>query len=147
MPYLPVPPGRFFGLFRFAEIVTIKASNDPMVIVWWEMWQNAIVMVERINLGSAEIQAALAYLAATNQSPPPATAPTWAVNRAYTAGATVSVGTNVYICATAGTSAATGSGPSGVGAAIADGTCVWTYTPTPYLADGRVPEIIAARQQ
>src|SRR6185312_3647964 len=34
-----------------------------------------------------------------------------------------------YLCKTTGTSAATGTGPSGTGTGISDGTCTWDYTP------------------
>jgi hypothetical protein len=34
---------------------------------------------------------------------------------------------NVYACATAGTSANSGTGPTGLAASIQDGTCVWRY--------------------
>lgn len=52
----------------------------------------------------------------------------WAASTAYTAGETVSNGGNNYLCATAGTSAASG-GPTGTGTGITDGTAVWNYAP------------------
>lgn len=51
----------------------------------------------------------------------------WAALTAYSVGDTVFNGGNVYICTTAGTSAASG-GPSGTGSGISDGSCVWNYT-------------------
>lgn len=50
----------------------------------------------------------------------------WVGTTAYTAGVRVSNGGNVYSCATAGTSAATG-GPSGAGSGIVDNTAAWNY--------------------
>jgi hypothetical protein len=53
--------------------------------------------------------------------------PAWAQNTAYAVGALVTANGNLYQCTTAGTSAASGAGPTGTGNAIADGTAVWAY--------------------
>ena len=62
--------------------------------------------------------------------------PAWAAN---TAVGTDSICTNdtgkVYICMTAGTTAASG-GPTGTGTGIADGTATWDYVGTTSLYDG-----------
>ncbi len=50
----------------------------------------------------------------------------WVVLTAYLVGDHVSNGGNVYICTTAGTSAAAG-GPSGTGTGIVDATVVWDF--------------------
>lgn len=50
----------------------------------------------------------------------------WVVLTAYVVGDHVSNGGNVYICTTAGTSAASG-GPSGTGTGIVDATVVWDF--------------------
>lgn len=50
----------------------------------------------------------------------------WAGTTAYTVGQRVRNGGNVYICTTAGTSAASG-GPTGTGSGITDGSVVWNY--------------------
>jgi hypothetical protein len=51
----------------------------------------------------------------------------WAAGTAYALNAQVNSGGNLYTCATAGTSDAAGTGPSGTGTGIADGTVVWNY--------------------
>ena len=53
----------------------------------------------------------------------------WTASTAFAAGANIrNVATNnVYRCTTAGTSAASGTGPSGKGSSIVDGTAVWTW--------------------
>jgi hypothetical protein len=51
----------------------------------------------------------------------------WQANHLYYVGAGVSANGNRYICVTAGTSAAVGTGPSGVGSGITDGTAVWNF--------------------
>lgn len=56
----------------------------------------------------------------------PATA-NWQPATAYTANDQIFSSGNLYTCATAGTSAVTGPGPSGTGTGIADGTAVWNY--------------------
>lgn len=55
------------------------------------------------------------------------TAAAWAISTAYAVGDKKLANGNVYNCTTAGTSAASGTGPSGTGSGIADGTCVWAY--------------------
>ena len=55
----------------------------------------------------------------------------WQSTTAYTAGQRVTNDTGkLYECTTAGTSAGSG-GPTGTGAAITDGSCVWEYIATP----------------
>ena len=53
-------------------------------------------------------------------------APAWVASTVVGAGVYRTNGVNVYKCATAGTTAASG-GPTGTGTAIADGTAVWDY--------------------
>jgi hypothetical protein len=57
---------------------------------------------------------------------PNAGAPIWLPGTAYALGALVLLGGNVYTVTTAGVSG--GSGPSGLGAGIVDGTVIWSYT-------------------
>lgn len=49
----------------------------------------------------------------------------WAVNTAYSLGQVVKNSSNIYRCTTAGTSAASGSGPTTLGAGITDGSAAW----------------------
>lgn len=51
----------------------------------------------------------------------------WAVSTAYAADQKVSANSNVYRCLTAGTSAASGTGPSTTSNSITDGTATWTF--------------------
>jgi len=51
----------------------------------------------------------------------------WATSTAYSIGDNVEANSTIYRCVTAGTSAGAGTGPSGTGTAISDGTCVWTW--------------------
>ena len=52
---------------------------------------------------------------------------TWAISTAYAVGNVVSDVNGIYYCATAGTSASSGTGPSGTGSAITDGGAKWNY--------------------
>jgi hypothetical protein len=52
----------------------------------------------------------------------------WATSTAYTAGQVVSNHGFLYTCATSGTSASSGEGPTGAGTGITDGTAAWDYT-------------------
>jgi hypothetical protein len=60
--------------------------------------------------------------------------PAWAQSTAYALNALVAANGNIYKCTTAGTSAATGGGPTGTGTGIADGTAVWAYQSTASVA-------------
>lgn len=67
-----------------------------------------------------------------------AAATAWAQSTVYAAGAVVSNGGNYYVATGAGTSSGAGTGPSGTGGAIVDGTVVWAYTST-YVAQQTLP--------
>lgn len=57
-------------------------------------------------------------------------APEWTVATVYTAGVRVTTSNptaRVYRCTVAGVSGGSGTGPSGQGAAVPDGTCTWAY--------------------
>jgi hypothetical protein len=54
----------------------------------------------------------------------------WGKSKAYTTYVRTVNGGSVYECVTSGTSAASGSGPTGTGASIADGTVTWKYLGT-----------------
>lgn len=51
----------------------------------------------------------------------------WLPTAVYALNAQVSNGGNLYTCTTAGSPEATGTGPSGTGTGIIDGTCTWSY--------------------
>lgn len=51
----------------------------------------------------------------------------WQTSHAYTAGAQVKDPNGIYRCTTGGTSSGSGTGPSGTGSGITDGSCVWLY--------------------
>lgn len=53
----------------------------------------------------------------------------WQVNTIYAEGAIITNGGNYYECTTGGTSAATGSGPTGTTQGITDGSAKWDYLP------------------
>ena len=53
--------------------------------------------------------------------------PAWNAGTPYYAGNQVTNGGNLYQCATAGTSAATGSGPAGTATSTADGSVAWSF--------------------
>jgi len=55
------------------------------------------------------------------------TAAAWAISTAYTIGQYRRANGNLYLCDTNGTSAGSGTGPSGTGTNIADGTTQWDY--------------------
>lgn len=68
----------------------------------------------------------------------------WAVSTAYALAAKVNVDGRLYKVTTAGTSASTGTGPTGTGSGITDGTVTWAYfgSPAPIPAD---PDFIIRR--
>lgn len=54
----------------------------------------------------------------------------WAQSTAYAVNAQVTANGNVYVCTTAGTSAAAGTGPATTTSGITDGTAVWSFLST-----------------
>lgn len=60
----------------------------------------------------------------------------WQTSHAYTAGAQTKTPNGIYRCTTSGTSSGSGTGPSGTGSGITDGSCVWLFV-TPFTG---VPE-------
>lgn len=59
----------------------------------------------------------------------------WAQNTAIAVGQYCTNGGNSYIATGAGTTSASGSGPSGTGSSIADGTVTWSYVGAGQLFD------------
>jgi len=73
-----------------------------------------------------------------------ATIAPWAPATAYTVGNKVKNAGSIYVCATAGTSAALpATGPTGRGTGIGDGGCVWNFSSTADLSDA-TPELTRA---
>lgn len=142
--YQTLTPMQFYMAFTPAERIAIKKSTDPIIEEFWDTYQLAAQLNNVVDPNLASIVEGLDYMAATNVSPAPA--PAWTASMAVAVGQKVAVGTNVYTATTAG---ATGStAPSGTGAAITDGTAVWAYTPTPYLAStARIAQIQAGLAQ
>lgn len=72
------------------------------------------------------------------------TALQWIASTSYTVGTRVLNSVNLYACATAGVSAGSG-GPSGAGAAIADGTVVWSFVSASAGAE-LLPTVVGQRE-
>lgn len=53
----------------------------------------------------------------------------WATSTAYAVGVRRRANSNTYLCITSGTSAASGTGPSGTGSSISDGSAAWKWVP------------------
>lgn len=68
---------------------------------------------------------------ATWTKPTQQTSTTWATSAAYTSGQYVlnSTNGNTYHCTGSGTSSSTGTGPTGFGTGITDGTAAWEWAP------------------
>ncbi len=85
------------------------------------------------SLGDASVQESAHYAYMVNQT---GQALPWATNTAYTAGqvSIAASGANLYKENTAScTSASSGTGPTGTGANISDGSCNWNYVGNPSL--------------
>jgi len=90
------------------------------------------------NLRTAQVSQILSELNGASVTP-------WVANTAYAVNAFVSANGHTYKCTVAGTSATTGTGPSGTGASIADGTVTWAYqAPTLKIFSGAEPANVAA---
>ena len=144
-PYPLLTPMQFYLAFTPAERIAIKGSTDKMVMEFWATYELAVTTNDTINPNLTSVQGGLTYISAVNQSPAPAAA--WATSTAVTVGQQRAVGTNVYTCTTPGTTASSGTGPSGTGTGITDGSAVWSYTATPYIAPSRVASILAGVAQ
>lgn len=60
----------------------------------------------------------------------------WQPNQAYSIDRFVSANSSYYVCIKAGTSASSGSGPSGSGSVIDDGSCQWACAIVPLIDAG-----------
>jgi hypothetical protein len=60
-----------------------------------------------------------------------ASSPAWAISTVYALNALVFNGDRLYRATTGGTSAGSGTGPSGTGSGIADNSVIWQYVSTP----------------
>lgn len=65
--------------------------------------------------------------------------PAWAPSTAYSAGNRVVLGGNIYVCQTAGTSAASGGPTGALFAPITDGNVTWYYQSATYANDAAAP--------
>lgn len=142
--YPTLTPMQFYMAFTPAERIALKKSTDPIIEEFMATYNLAAQLNNVVDPNLASIVEGLEYMAATNQVPAPAAA--WAANTVVALGQKAAVGTNVYTATTAGTTGTTA--PSGTGSAITDGTAVWAYTPTPYLASAaRIAQIQAGVAQ
>jgi hypothetical protein len=93
-----------------------------------------------VNIGNAvgspvPVQAQPVASTATDNAPVAVSGgPAWATSTAYALNALVAANGNIYKCTTAGTSAASGTGPTGTGSGIVDGTAQWAYQTTASVA-------------
>lgn len=82
---------------------------------------------EYINFNSAQDATISETGIAINATMNTGLATAWAQSTVYATGAEIDTSGNVYKATTGGTSASTGSGPSGTGGAITDGSVTWAY--------------------
>lgn len=94
---------------------SIVASTDGP----YGNWQQLKITAGTVNSGSVQFS----FDASVTPAAP------WAPSTAYAVNAKVIVDGKTYNATTGGTSAASGTGPSGTGTSIADGTVVWSYFP------------------
>ena len=134
---------QFYLAFSPAERIAIKKSTDPIVEDFWETYQFAASQGATIDPNLSSIIEGLAYLSNTNKEPPSASP--WVANAVVSIGQQVSIGNNVYICTTSGTTAT--EAITETGTSITDGTAVWSYTPTPYIVSERISMIQAGIPQ
>ncbi|MHB8354770.1 MAG: hypothetical protein ACYDCF_10115, partial [Burkholderiales bacterium] len=111
--YPILTPMQFYDALTPQEETAILASVDPLVQTFARRMARALQTNTPVNPNLQTVQEGLTYLSTANQNPAPAAA--WAQNTAVTVGQQRAVGTNVYTCTTAGTTATSGTGPSGTG--------------------------------
>lgn len=108
--------------FSGTAFKTPTFSNNVMVAVGNPFVTNPVTPVAN---GTATY--AIASDSSSNQLEGRLVAMSWARSLAVTQYQFIFANTNVYMCTTAGTTAATGNGPSGTNAFIADGSAVWAW--------------------
>jgi uncharacterized phage protein gp47/JayE len=104
----------------------INGLGSGEAVVWSKLWlpANLCDWTTGVPTNATNTYDITALSSAT---PPNSMVNVWANSTAYAINAYGYNSGNLYICTTAGTSAATGTGPAGTGTGIADGTCVWNY--------------------
>ena len=134
---------QFYLAFSPFERIAIKNSTDLIVKEFWDTYQFTASQGSTIDPNLVSIVDGLSYLLTTNQEP--AQALPWVTGADVIVGQKVAVGSNTYTCTTAGTTGTVAL--TGTEISITDGTVVWSYTPTPYIAAGRMAAIQAGIPQ
>jgi hypothetical protein len=113
-----------------AAYINSLGSGEP--VVWSKLWlpANLCDWTTGVPTGATNTYDITQLTSAT---PPSSMVAVWGNSTVYAVNAYAmnASNSNLYICTTPGTSAATGTGPAGTGTGIADGTCVWNYV-SPY---------------
>lgn len=106
--FAPAAAGGIVTLNAIANGVGLAAAGGGTVATWFRMRTSASVPKVDGSVG-------------------PSSGGLWAQSTAYVLGDRRTANGNVYQCSTAGTSAASGTGPAGTGTAIADGSAAWNF--------------------
>ena len=131
-PYLPINTGATtLSLSGTSGSVTVTASaalfaatdvGRPIRFKLYSLWCWLLITAFTDNTHvTATVQPAVGFGAAGA-----ADGAAWTASTIYQTGAVVTAGGNKYIAVTGGTSAGSGSGPSGNGTQIIDGTVTWS---------------------
>lgn len=137
--YLAISPTRTINPgASVTSTETVQAANTPRDRA---RLNNLIGADARLGYSVALTSANTVTITVTNLMP---TENMWAISTAYRVGQIRTTGTGAtmrrYICTTAGTSASSGSGPSGTGSGITDGTAVWAFdSAAPVVTSGNIP--------
>ena len=114
---------------RPADSHDAYAASFLRLVAQWLKIRNDYSWLNLTNVHGQTNLATLKNVAFANLARCQKTYTTWAVSTAYTRGIYREANGSVYLCVTSGTSASSGTGPSGTDPTVIinDGTCQWRY--------------------
>jgi hypothetical protein len=114
---------------RPADSHDAYAASLLRLVAQWLKIRNDYSWLSLTNVHGQTNLATLKNIAFANLARCQKSYSTWATSTAYTRGVYREANASVYLCVVSGTSAPSGSGPSGTtpGVSIVDGTCQWQY--------------------
>lgn len=114
---------------RPADSHDAYAASFLRLVAQWLKIRNDYSWLNLTNVHGQTNLATLKNVAFANLARCQKTYTTWAVSTAYTRGIYREANGSVYLCVTSGTSASSGTGPSGTDPTVTinDGTCQWRY--------------------
>ncbi|MDR3438937.1 hypothetical protein [Telmatospirillum sp.] len=142
---------QFYDAFQVGEAIAIKNSKDTVIQEAWYRVSKALDT--GASVVPSVVKPLLEYASVTNQNPQTGTGiylpggltpvAAWYQGAPAAARQSLAVGNTVYTYSSDGKTASTGTGPTGTGTGIIDGTATCSYTATPYIQPSRINAILS----